>query len=322
MSVLKHKMVAFTKEELDYKNLNNYIVSDSLTENNDKDKYAKRKRLLKYARALSSEIRGITFANKDSNSLYVFMEGEYMCMGWIGYGDFLATVNAEENSFVVYSRHIQNMKYSDYNSEQHYMVQSVNMGTAIKNCKKYLRNYSTVEMADIQLSDVKIKATNRVGEMDRDARNQISSVLETSTYKPETSGVFNTLRHVLKSGFEFPDKEFKDKLVQMYNKYDEYLRNKSAPVNMLYVKVYERLGKRTFDVVDIGRVATGKEQDASLHYRTLREKPLQKYDDDTLPEYLIGKISVLSMVEPNTYVDDVGFRSKIENTFYVVRDDK
>ena len=65
MSVLKHKMVAFTKEELDYKNLNNYIVSDSLTENNDKDKYAKRKRLLKYARALSSEIRGITFANKD-----------------------------------------------------------------------------------------------------------------------------------------------------------------------------------------------------------------------------------------------------------------
>ena len=245
-----------------------------------------------------------------------------MCMGWIGYGDFLATVNAEENSFVVYSRHIQNMKYSDYNSEQHYMVQSVNMGTAIKNCKKYLRNYSTVEMADIQLSDVKIKATNRVGEMDRDARNQISTVLETSTYKPETSGVFNTLRHVLKSGFEFPDKEFKDKLVQMYNKYDEYLRNKSAPVNMLYVKVYERLGKRTFDVVDIGRVATGKEQDASLHYRTLREKPLQKYDDDTLPEYLIGKISVLSMVEPNTYVDDVGFRSKIENTFYVVRDDK
>ena len=319
MSVLKHKMVAFTKEELDYKKVH---FDEGTNEEYIRQCKAKRKRLLEYAEALSSEIRGTTFANKDDKSLYVFMKGEYMCMGWIGYGDFLATVNAEENSFVVYSRHIQNMKYSDYSSEQHYMVQSVNMGTAIKNCKKYLRNYNTVEMADIQLSDVKHHATKRVGEMDRDARNQINNVLETSTYKPETSGVFNTLRHVLKSGFEFPDKEFKDKLVQMYNKYDEYLRNKSAPVNMLYVKVYERLGKRTFDVVDIGRVATGKEQDASLHYRTLKEKPLQKYDDDTLPEYLIGKISVLSMVEPNTYVDDVGFRSKIENTFYVVRDDK
>ena len=47
-----------------------------------------------------------------------------------------------------------------------------------------------------------------------------------------------------------------------------------------------------------------------------------KYDDDTLSEYIVGKISVLSMVDPDTYVDDVGFRSKIENTFYVVRDDE
>ena len=115
-------MVNFTKEELDYKT--------DIYDTNDK-----RKRLLKYARALSSEIRGITFANKDSNSLYVFMEGEYMCMGWIGYGDFLVTVSAEENSFVVYSRHISNWKYDPYN-EQHYMKQSVNMDPAIKNCKK------------------------------------------------------------------------------------------------------------------------------------------------------------------------------------------
>jgi hypothetical protein len=91
---------------------------------------------------------------------------------------------------------------------------------------------------------------------------------------------------------------------------------------MLYIKVYERLGKRTFDVIDIGRVATGKEEDASMHYHTLKDKALKKYDDDTLPEYIIGKISVLSMVDVDTYVDDVGFRSKIENTFYVVRDDE
>ena len=36
----------------------------------------------------------------------------------------------------------------------------------------------------------------------------------------------------------------------------------------------EHLGKRTFDVIDIGRVATGKEQDASLHYQTLKDKVL------------------------------------------------
>ena len=308
MSQIKHKMVNFTKEELDYKT---DIYDKTLTI----------KGLLKYARALSSEIRGITFANKDSNSLYVFMEGEYMCMGWIGYGDFLVTVSAEENSFVVYSRHISNWKYDPYD-EQHYMKQSVNMGTAIKNCKKYLRNYNTVEMADIQLDDVKKGATKRIADMDSEARNLLDDVFQFSRYNPTNSDMFKTIRHVLKSGLEFPDKEFKDKLVKAYDKYDEYRRNNTTPVNMLYVKVYERLGSRTFDVVDLGRVATGKDGDTSLNYKTLSEKPFQKYDDTTLPEYLIGKISVLSMVEPKTYVDDVGFRSSIENTFYVVRDDK
>jgi len=308
MSQIKHKMVKFTKEELDYKT--------DIYDTNDK-----RKRLLKYARALSSEIRGITFANRDANSLYVFMEGEYVCMGWIGYGDFLVTVRAEESSFVVYSRHISNQKYDPYN-EQHYMKQSVNLGTAIKNCKKYLRNYNTVEIADIQLNDVKTSATKRVRDIDSEARNLLDDVFQFSRYSPANSDMFKTIRHVLKSGLDIPDKEFKDKLVKAYDKYDEYCKNNTIPVNMLYVKVYERLGLRTFDVVDLGRVATGKDEDTSLHYKTLSEKPFHKYDDDTMPDYLIGKISVLSMVEPKTYVDDVGFRSSIENTFYVVRDDE
>jgi len=319
MSQLKHKMVNFTKEQLDYKN----VKHDEGMHEDYASKYKDRiKLLLEYARALSKHIRGITFADKDENSLYAFMEGEYVCMGWIGYGDFLKYATPNERSFVVYSRHISNDKYDKHQSDQHYMKQSVNLGTAIKNCKKYLRNYNTVEMADIQLRDVKIRATKRVQAIDEEARKQISNVMETSTYRPETSGVFNALRHVLKSNIELPDKEFKDKLVKMYDKYDEYLRNKSSPVNMLYIKVYERLGKRTFDVIDIGRVATGKEEDASMHYHTLKDKALKKYDDDTLPEYIIGKISVLSMVDVDTYVDDVGFRSKIENTFYVVRDDE
>jgi lysozyme family protein len=306
MSYIKHKMVDFTKNALDWKDTTMVNI----------------KPLVEFAEALRKEIRGIKFASKDDKSLYVFMEGEYMCMGWIGYGDYLKYTSPDQSSFVVYSRHISNEKYDPYRSEQHYMKQSVNMTTAIKNCKKYLRNYNTVEMADIQLGDVKSHATKRVEKINREVRDQIANVLDTSTYKPETSGVFNTLRHILKSNIELPDKEFKDKLVKMYDKYDEYMKNKSVPVNMLYIKVYERLGKRTFDVINIGRVATGKEYNASLHYQTLKEKSLEKYDDDTISEYIVGKISVLSMVEPETYVDDVGFRSKIENTFYVVRDDE
>lgn len=319
MSYLKHRAVNFTKGELDYKTDNH----DEGTSEEDAKKYrAGRKLLLHFAGELSKHIRGITFAFKDSNSLFVFMEGEYMCMGWIGHGDFLKYATPENYSYVVYSRHISNKKYDYSKSEQHYMSQSVNMNTAIKNCKKYLRNYNTVELADIDLKNVKRSATQKVRDIDEQARNLLSMAFDFRQHRPDESALFKAMRHVLRSNFELPDNTYKKELVKAYDKYDEYLRNKEMPVNMLYVKVYERLGTRTFDVIDLGKVATGKDEDASLHYHTLKNKNVMKYDDDTIPEYIVGKISVLSMLDIETYVDDVGYRASVQNTFYVVRDDK
>ena len=318
MSYLNHKTVNFTKEQLDYEN-HYFEGKDDPDHGGSRNK---RMKLCQFARSLSTQMRDIKFAHKDANSLFVFMEGEYMCMGWIGYGDFLKYTTPDNYSYVVYSRHIKNKKYDGYQSEQYYMAQSINESTAIKNCKRYLRNYNTVEMADIQLRDVKQHAIQPVSQIDDKARNALDNVFQFSRYRPENSNMFKAMRHILNSGIELPDKTFQDELVKAYEKYDNYLMHKTKPVKMLYVKVYERLGKRTFDVIDLGTVATGKDEDTSLHYHTLKDKDVVRYDDDTLSEYIVGKISVLSMVDPDTYVDDVGFRSKIENTFYVVRDDE
>ena len=318
MSYLNHKTVNFTKEELDYED----YVFKSGEDHPSESMRNQRKKLCQFARSLSTQMRDIKFAHKDANSLFVFMEGEYMCMGWIGYGDFLKYSTPDNYSYVVYSRHIKNKKYDGYQSEQYYMAQSINESTAIKNCKRYLRNYNTVEMADIQLRDVKQHAIQPVSQIDEGARNALDNVFQFAKYRPENSNMFKAMRHILNSGIELPDKTFQDELVKAYEKYDNYLVHKTKRVNMLYIKVYERLGKRTFDVIDLGTVATGKDEDTSLHYHTLKNKDVVKYDDDTLSEYIVGKISVLSMVDPDTYVDDVGFRSKIENTFYVVRDDE
>jgi hypothetical protein len=318
MSYLNHKTVNFTKEELDYEN-HYFEGKDDPDHGGNRNK---RMKLCQFARSLSTQMRDIKFAHKDANSLFVFMEGEYMCMGWIGYGDFLKYTTPDNYSYVVYSRHIKNKKYDGYQSEQYYMAQSINESTAIKNCKRYLRNYNTVEMADIQLRDVKQHAINTVSQIDDKAGNALDNVFKFSRYRPDSSNMFKAIRHILNSGIELPDKTFQDELVKAYKEYDNYLMHKTKPVNMLYIKVYERLGKRTFDVINLGRVATGKNEDTSLHYHTLKDKDVVRYDDDTLSEYIVGKISVLSMVDPDTYVDDVGFRSKIENTFYVVRDDE
>ena len=316
MSYIRHRSNDFTKEQLDYENYSEDL--DHATRNESRDD--RRKLLLQFASSLATQMRGIKFAHKDYRSLFVFMEGELMCMGWIGYGDYQVTTTPDDLSYVVYSRHIDNQKYS-FDSEQHYMKQSINESTAIKNCKKYLRNYNTIEMADLDLSKVKASATKKVVKMSNDAESEIGKVLDVNRYRPQNSPLFNTMRHVLNSGIELPDKEFKDKLVNMFKVYDEFLANKGNKVSMMYVKVYERLGKRSFDVCELGRVATGANEERSLNYHALKEKTLTKYDDDTLPEYVLGKISVLSMIDKGTYVDDVGYRGSVDNTFYIVCDE-
>ena len=180
MSYIKHRSNDFTKEELDYKNYSEDL--DHTTRNESREN--RRKLLLQFASSLATQMRGIKFAHKDYRSLFVFMEGELMCMGWIGYGDYQVTTTPDELSYVVYSRHIDNQKYS-YDNEQHYMRQSINESTAIKNCKKYLRNYNTIEMADLDLSKVKASATKKVVKMSNDAESEIGKVLDVNRYRPQ-----------------------------------------------------------------------------------------------------------------------------------------
>ena len=107
MSYIRHRSNDFTKEQLDYEN---YPYDGSGLANESRDN--RRKILLRFARSLATQMRGIKFAHKDYRSLFVFMEGELMCMGWIGYGDYQVTTTPDDLSYVVYSRHIDNQKYS------------------------------------------------------------------------------------------------------------------------------------------------------------------------------------------------------------------
>ncbi len=79
---------------------------------------------------------------------------------------------------------------------------------------------------------------------------------------------------------------------------------------MWYVRVYERMEQQTFDVLDIDKAE-------SRHSAEISED-IKRYTADTLPEEIMQKVSVLSILQANDYVDDVGF-SAGDGMFYVVR---
>ena len=264
-----------------------------------------------FMKGIRRAFRGVLFTPDagDKRRVYVHMPNDPYVMGYIGYGDFLTTAKAMQNSYVISSRHIANYKYADYN-DQHYMAMSINLDTAVRNAKKYLRPLTTKDMAlDQQTeSDMRRKSKDTKSAMEVKRSNALSDLLAKSnrTLNIDYNPMLEYMRTLVTVGHEFTDKELESNLLSYFALEKDVKAFSGNDVDVDYVRVYEKYGKQVFDVVPLIR------EDS---YRSALGN-LTTYDKDKVPEEIMGKVSVLSMVENGHWVDDVGYR--VDATMFYV----
>jgi len=280
-----------------------------------RDYLASQRELQEFMAEIRKSFRGVLFTPDagDKRKVYVHMPNDPYVMGYIGYGDFLTTAKAMQSSYVISSRHIMNYKYADYN-DQHYMAMSINLSTAVRNAKKYLRPLTTKDMALDQWteSDMRRKSKNTKSEMEVKRNNALSDLLAKSNREKniDYNPMLEYMRTLVKVGHEFTDKELESNLLSYFALEKDVNAFSGNDVDVDYVRVYEKYGKQVFDVVRLIR------EDS---YRSTLGN-LTTYDKDKVPEDVMGKVSVLSMVENGHWVDDVGYR--VDATmFYVTAPD-
>ena len=270
-----------------------------------RDKLASNSHLQDYMKALRVAFRGIVFTphTSDERKVWVHMPKDPFCLGWIGYGDFQTTVSADKLSYVVYSKNISNWKYGDYN-DQYHMAMSVNLNTAVRNAKKYLRPLSTSDMALEKYSEMLTHSEKSKSKASNDAYNARSDMLRHSETKP--NALVEYMRTLVNTGHEFTDKELEGTLLNYFKLEKESIELKNKVINTVFVRVHERFGKQVFDVATVVKDGYSNKTQSVVNYNR-----------DNLPEDIMGKISALSMVENGHWVDDVGYR--VDATlFYVV----
>ena len=250
---------------------------------------------------------------RNSASCWIYRDDCPYILGWVGFGDYRQGGDGT-NMYVVQARTIVNGKYGEH-SDQYFMKMSTNFDVAVRNAKKFIRMMSPQELAGTRMRDAS-NAVDKVVDVARDEfteiRNKVIDV-ESSLYSSrtnESSVLLNELRHLMNSNHEFIDVMFGENLTTFFAKQDELIRLKGRTVPMWFVRVYERMGQQTFDVIDI--------DGAENTYSTEISDDIKRYTADTLPEDIMQKLSVLNILQPNDYVDDVGF-SAGEGMFYVVR---
>jgi len=280
-----------------------------------KDYLASQRELQEFMAEIRKSFRGVLFTPDadDKRRVYVHMPNDPYVMGYIGYGDFLTTAKAMQSSYVISSRHIMNYKYADYN-DQHYMAMSINLSTAVRNAKKYLRPLTTKDMALDQWteSDMRRKSKDTKSAMEVKRNNALSDLLAKSnrTLNIDYNPMLEYMRTLVTVGHEFTDKELESSLLSYFALEKDVNALSGNDVDVDYVRVYEKYGKQVFDVVPLIR------EDS---YRSTLGN-LITYDKDKVPKDVMGKVSVLSMVENGHWVDDVGYR--VDATmFYVTAPD-
>jgi hypothetical protein len=250
--------------------------------------------------------RGVEFILVNNNRAWVYYPNEPYPMGYIGYGDFRTEVVGDD-TYMVASRTITNDKYASY-QDQHHMKMTVNMTTAIRNAKRFLRNFSTREMARANVRDAVSKSQENEGSLGTEYRSAMRGLFDNES--SQSNRMLTELRNLVDTGHEFVDPAFGSELTAMFKLYDDHKLVKDKPIHCYFVRVYERFGKQTFDVCMVDNLHKGL-------WRTDVSTEITRYTDD-LPEDIMGKVSMLAMVENGTYVDDVGYRAD-EGLFYVVR---
>lgn len=258
---------------------------------------------------IKQSVRGLQFIERNKNSLYIYRDDCPFVLGWIGYGDYRQKGSGSREMFVVYTRTINNGKYNMRNV-QHYMKMSASIDTALKNVKRYIRPYSPSELAKINMSDVAGSILDTSSEVEQRLRDIQEGIVDVRSYGDNSqSRLFTELKHLLTTNHTFVDPSFGTALADYFQVAEEAKQYKGRSMPMWFVRVYERLDTQMFEVVSI--------DNAENFFPNIGDEQ-RTYNADTLPEDIMGKLSVLSILDDNQYVDDVGYRAG-EGMFYVAR---
>lgn len=262
---------------------------------------------------ISKKMKNVKFKERDTKTLWAYREGDNYAMGYIGFGDFRDNSYEGEHLYTVWSPNVYNGRYGG--GAQMHMVQAKHMKKGVSNALKYLRPLSVAQTVKMSKNNCRMKANEVV----HDAGTEFSHGAELikknflNSLHGEDNALQKELKHMVETGYEFLDKTLGEQLRKAFAALKELELARSANKDtFIFVEALKTVtGRQTFRVatdVDVSRYGDVSSEE-------LQDK-ISVYTQEELPEELAGKLSVLSMLDIDGYVEGVGYRAA-ESVFYL-----
>lgn len=267
--------------------------------------------------AVNLALRGVEFSHVSSDWAYVYRKGDTHALGKIGFGDMLKNALGD-NQYGVSSRRIANKKYRD-DSEYYHIAASKTLKVAVATACTSLVPISVQEAMYASRTHFQSKSGEELQRVSTASAERYDKAVRDNSFGARdalNSRLMKELRILLETGYSFTDPSLAGELRDMFEAqaaYDELSTIQKKP--LYFVKITENFGQTTGDValVDWTKYRYAREYDAG---GTLMHGPVE-----LLPQFILGGIAVLSMVEPNQYVAGVGMRVDDRQFFIAEREE-
>ena len=262
------------------------------------------------AEALTKKVRGYKTAPKDLNSMWVYRPQDTYAMGWVRYADVFEGGTGDKRH-AVYSPNIQNGKYSY--GDNCFMSSALHFNKGLLNACKYLRP-PTAKQALQQVQRDFARGVSRSLDEVKTKAHKITNKIDTDVFgrtRLNTAPLKRELANILKSDYEFLDKELEVQLTEAFEAVKELHDGRDIhDKDHTFIEVVQSQGANLYR----GFKRVGQSYSLFRHDDSAENKIV--YTQEELPENLLGAVSVLSMVEEDQYVAGVGYRAG-ENMFYI-----
>lgn len=257
--------------------------------------------------ALSAKMRGVKFLFRTSYEVYVYMDSCPYTLGYIGYADYGGGTFSRTHAakYVVYSRTIVNGKFASGNENRN-MLMSTNLNVAVRNALANLRPYDVADLAAIELHKLR-NAYNKGGS---DLRNQQAKAMRVLS---ECGSLATELRQLLANNHTFVNADFAAQAKVFVESTDHLDVLDTQQVRHVFVRVTEDWRGQVFQIQSIepSRGAYVYDMQIVKSDGSSTETPVAE-----VSETILGRVSVLSMLNAEGYVAGVGMKLT-EDMFYV-----
>lgn len=256
-----------------------------------------------FAMELRSQMRGIKFgpacqhyATVSYSALSVYYDEDEYIIGQIAYGGYNG-----DPKYIVQSRTITNERFSKHNNLYHARA-SNDMKRMIREAKKNLRRWNPQEVAELSRSAAGEQMQGYLRKFERAEETTRAKIIG-SAYTQRDLPVLAELRHLLKHDHEFVDPTFRDNLAAWVQAADE-LETHDLRFPVKFVNVIQRFGRQVINTV------TTEFRHGNIYMSFANNDPVEvhTFGSDDVPEDVVEKVSVLSMLHAGDYVEGIGYK--------------